>query len=176
MENGFKKHLRIKGVWVNMIKESNLTKYYSQIAEKLDTMIPCDWDKIVLYGEEIGDVSSASFYFFTSDSKVHHSGNIPEEYNVSRKIFKGLLGELLETNKKLWLEFKNADEPTWCLFTFEINSDWKFKIKYGYERNNEIGRLEREIRWAYDELGIVPEDEYERELLEEYLKEQGKSL
>ena len=41
MENGFKKYLRTKGEWVNMIKESNLTKYYSQIAEKLDEMIPC---------------------------------------------------------------------------------------------------------------------------------------
>ncbi|MBN1045251.1 hypothetical protein DVW08_07690 [Clostridium botulinum] len=36
--------------------------------------------------------------------------------------------------------------------------------------------MEREIRWAYDEWGIVPEDEYEKELLEEHLKEQGKSL
>ena len=159
-----------------MIKESNLNKYYSQIAEKLDEMIPFDCNKIVLYGEEIGDVSSASFYFFTIDSKVHHSGNIPEEYNVSKKIFKELLRELLEINKNLWLEFKEADEPTWCSLTFELDSDWKFKVKYGYERNGEIGRLEREIRWAYDELGIVPEDEYERELLEEYLTEQGKSL
>ncbi|WP_370804945.1 immunity protein YezG family protein [Clostridium cagae] len=42
--------------------------------------------------------------------------------------------------------------------------------------NSEIGRLEREIRWAYDKLGIVPEDEYEKVFLEEYLKEQGKNL
>lgn len=130
----------------------------------------------MLYGEEIGAISSASFYFFTSDSKVHHSGNIPEEYNVSRKIFKVLLIELLESNKNLWLEFKEADEPTGCLFIFELDSDWRFRIKYGYERNSESGRLEREIRWVYDELGIIPEDEYERELLEEYLKEQGKNL
>lgn len=155
-----------------MVNENNLSKYYSEIAEKLDYIIPIEWDKIVLYGEENGDVSSVSFYFYTENcEKVHHSGDIPEEYNVSKNIFKTLLRELLEINKNLWLQFKEADEPTWNSLTFQLDSDWKFKIKYGYERNSEIGRLEREIRWAYDELGIIPEDEYEKELLEEYLKE-----
>lgn len=160
-----------------MINENNLSKYYSKIAEKLDEMIPTEWDKVVLYGEEVGNVSSVSFYFFTDNSnKVHHSGDIPQEYNVSKNIFKSLLRELVEINKNLWLEFKVSDEPTWCFFTFYLDSDWKFKVKYGYERNNEIGRLEREIRWAYDELGIIPKDEYEKKLLEEYLKEQGKNI
>lgn len=50
-----------------MIKESNLTKFYSQIAEKLDEMIPCDWNKIVLYGEEddeIRQIQRESFIFY----------------------------------------------------------------------------------------------------------------
>lgn len=159
-----------------MINESNLTKYYELIAEKLDEMIPCDWEKIVLYAEETGDVSSVSFYFFTTDFKVHHSGNIPDEYNVSRNIFKTLIRELIEINKNLWIEFKKSDEPTWYSFSFILDNDWNFKVKYKYERNNEIGKLEREIRWAYDELGLIPQNEYEKELLEEYLKEQGKTL
>ena len=82
----------------------------------------------------------------------------------------------MEINKGLWLEFKESGEPTWCSFTFNFNSEWKFKIKFSYERDEQVGSLEREIRWAYDELGIIPEDDYEKELLEEYLSEQGKSL
>lgn len=95
------------------MEDKKLSKYYGEIAEKLDEMIPVEWDNIILYAEETGDVSSASFY-----------------YN--------------EKNE--------------------------------YKRDSKIGQLERRIRWAYNELGIIPKDEYEKELLEEYLEEQGKSL
>lgn len=160
-----------------MIDESKLTKYYSEIAGKLDEIIPVKWDKISMYAEEVGDVSSVSFYYYTDNGmELHHSGDIPEECNVDEEIFDSLTDELIAINKKLWLEFKNARESTWCSLTFNLDCNWKFQAKFVYERDNEIGRLEREVRWAYDELGIVPEDEYERELLEEYLKEQGKNL
>lgn len=160
-----------------MINENDLTRYYSEIAERLDEIIPVDWDKIVMYAEEIGDVSSVSFYYYiNNNTKVHYSGDIPDEYNVSEDIFDSLIDELMKTNKCLWNEFKNAEESTWSSLTFYLDSNWKFKAKFGYERNAEIGHLEREIRWAYDELGIIPENEYEKKLLEEYLNEQGKSL
>ncbi|WP_297430164.1 immunity protein YezG family protein [Clostridium sp.] len=159
-----------------MINENNLTRYYSEIAEKLDEIIPVDWDKIVMYAEEIGDVGSVSFYYYTDNVKVHYSGDIPYEYNVSEDIFDSLIDELMNTNKCLWDEFKNAGESTWSSLTFYLDSGWRFKVKFGYERNTEIGHLEREIRWAYDELGIIPENDYEKKLLEEYLKGQGKSL
>lgn len=160
-----------------MINENNLTKYYSRIDEKLDEIIPVKWDKISMYAEEAGNVSSVSFYYYTNNCmKLHYSGDIPEECSVDEEIFDSLTDELAAINKELWLEFKNAGESTWCSLTFNLDCNWKFKAKFAYEKNNEIGRLEREIRWAYDELGIIPKDEYERELLEEYLEEQGKSL
>ena len=160
-----------------MVEENKLIKYYSQIAEKLDEIIPVTWDKISMYAEEFGDVSSVSFYYYTDNNSVlHHSGDIPGEWNVDEEIYDRLTDELMEINKGLWLEFKESGEPTWCSFTFNLNSEWKFKIKFSYERDEQVGSLEREIRWAYDELGIIPEDDYEKELLEEYLSEQGKSL
>lgn len=160
-----------------MINENNLTKYYSRIAEKLDEIIPVKWDKISMYAEEVGDVSSVSFYYYTNNCmELHYSGDIPEECSIDEGIFDSLTDELAAINKELWLEFKNAGESTWCSLTFSLDCNWKFQAKFAYEKNNEIGRLEGEIRWAYDELGIIPKDEYERELLEEYLEEQGKSL
>lgn len=63
-----------------MIQENNLVKYYSELAGKLDEIIPCEWERIVLYAEETGDVSAASFYFFTSDSQYYYSENIWEEF------------------------------------------------------------------------------------------------
>ena len=32
-----------------MIEEGKLTTYYSEIANKLDEMIPCKWERIVLF-------------------------------------------------------------------------------------------------------------------------------
>ncbi|MDD7793339.1 immunity protein YezG family protein [Clostridium sp. 'White wine YQ'] len=152
-----------------MINENDLNKYYGEIAEKLDEIIPMKWDKIVMYAEELGTVNSASFYFYTDDcNNINYSGDIPSKFGVSRETFKLLLRELREINRNLWQEFKNAGETAWSTFTLTLNSDGKFKVKFDYEINNEIGLLEREIRWAYDELGIVPEDEYEMKLLDEY--------
>ncbi|XZI79737.1 immunity protein YezG family protein [Clostridium perfringens] len=160
-----------------MIEESKLAKYYSKIAEKLDEIIPVNWDKISMYAEEIGDVSSVSFYYYTdSCKKIHYSEDIPEEYNVNEEIYDLLTDELIAINKKLWLEFKNSGVPTWCSFTFNLDCNWKFKVKFNYERDNEIGRLEREIRWAYNELGIIPKGEYEKELLENYLEQREETL
>ncbi|WBW97142.1 immunity protein YezG family protein [Oceanirhabdus sp. W0125-5] len=160
-----------------MINEKKLTKYYNQIAEKLEQIIPIEWDKVVMYSEETGNTSSVSFYFYSEDcTEVCHSGNIPDKYNVNEDFFDSSIDELIDINKKLWSEFLISGQSTWCSLTFYLDSNWKFKVKYGYERNSEISRLEREIRWAYDELGIIPDDEYEKELLLEYLNEQGKTL
>lgn len=39
-----------------------------------------------------------------------------------------------------------------------------------------MGRMEKVLRWAYDELEIIPRDNYRRSLLKEYLEEQGREL
>lgn len=70
----------------------------------------------------------------------------------------------------LWMEFKRAGEPPWCTLTFDLDRDWRYKVKYGYEIDLDIDSSEREIRWAYDELGIIPEYSYEKKMLERYLK------
>ena len=159
-----------------MIEESKLTEYYSEIANKLDEMIPCKWERIVLFAEEVGDASFATFYFYTEDGKLHNSGNIPDEYNVNRMMSKKALYELIQINKRFWLEFKNSDDEIWYTYTFELDSDWKFKIKFGYENDVDISSLEKKIRWAYDELGIIPNAKAEKVFLKEYLEEQGKEL
>lgn len=159
-----------------MVNEKKLTKYYSEIAQKLDEMIPIDWNRIVMYAEELGDVRTAFFYFYTKNNNIHYSNNIPEEYNVSEKIFDNLLEELWEVNRNLWLQFKNEGDKVWDTLTFYLESDWKFKVKFGYDIDKNIGDYERQIRWTYDELGIVPKSEYAKKLLNEYLKQQGKLL
>ena len=159
-----------------MIEENKLVKYYEEISGKLDEMIPCEWERVVLYAEEIGNVSSAGFYFYTSDGEAHYSEGIPTKYNVTEEEFSARLRELWKINKSLWQEFEDCGEQTWCAFTFYLTKDWKFNIKYHYERNSDISSKERRIRWAYDELGIIPKGKSGKKLLMEYLQEQGREL
>lgn len=159
-----------------MINEADLTKYYSAIADKLDEMIPCEWERIVLYAEEVGNARFATFYFYTGDGKVHHWGDIADEYNVNRMMVSKTLNEVRQLNKDLWLEFKDSGEKIWYSFTFDINSKGKFNIRFDYENKDELSGLEKEVRWAYDELGIIPQEKVERKLLKVYLDEQGRDL
>lgn len=157
-----------------MIDERNLTKYYSDIANQLDDMIPVEWNKIIMYAEENGMSTIASFYFYTKqDNKIHYSSNIPEDFSVSRDIYKQLLRELWGSIEGLWNEFKKADEKTWYTLTFTLESDWRFNAEFGYELNEEIGDFERRILWAYNEIGLIPNDEYAKSVLERLL---GKKL
>lgn len=116
-----------------------------------------------MYVEEDDDMSAISFY--------HYCNDIPEEYNVSEDIYDTLLGELMEINRNLRLTFKEMEEPTWVAYIFRLDSDWNFQIEYIYEQDESVGFFERELRWAYDELGIVPEGDFGKKLLDEYLEE-----
>lgn len=153
-----------------MIKESDLNKYYAEIANQLNEIIPVEWKRIIMYAEDLGDSSSVSFYFYTKeDNNIHHSGNIPEDFSVSRNIFRKLLRELRCTIKNLRNEFDKENEKLWYTLTFTLEEDWRFNVKFGYEIDNEMSDFEREVIWAYNEIGLVPKGEFGREVLEEYL-------
>lgn len=163
-----------------MINENNLSKYYSEIANKLNEMIPVEWKKIAMYAEELGDVSSASFYFYTENKNgdliAHNSGNLQEEYNIDEGEYDYLLNELFQINKRLWLEFKKSGEKTWDILIFKLSSDGKFKIKFEYDVNRDVDYFERKIIWAYEDLGIVPQGRFGMSILEDYLKSKGEEL
>ena len=152
-----------------MVNESKLVELYSEIANQMDSMVPCEWKRIILYAEELGDVSTAGFYFYTNDEQVYWSAGITGRYDVEKYEYMMKFMQLVQLVKELWMEFKNADEEVWSVFTFDIDSEWKFKANYEYELNDEISDLERRIRWAYNELDIVPNGEYGRKLLREYI-------
>ena len=153
-----------------MIDEYNLDEYYAEIASKLNEVIPVEWKRIIMYSEDLGDSSSVSFYFYTKeDDNIHHSGNIPEDFSVSRNIFRKLLRELRGTIKNLRNEFDKENENLWCTLTFTLAEDWRFNVKFGYEIDKEMSDFEREVIWAYNEIGLEPKGEFGREVLEKYL-------
>lgn len=154
-----------------MIDERKLTKYYQAIAQNLNSIIPVKWNKVVLYAEETDYSECTFFYFYTNGDEIHHSGDIPEEYHINENVFSKQLRDLFKAIRSLWEEFRNAGVETWKVITFHLEDNRRFKVKYSYDLNMEIGDYDRQIRWAYDELGIIPEGDYGKKLLNEYLHE-----
>ena len=157
-----------------MVDEEILMHYYEEIANKLDEMSPVEWTKIAMLAEDLGTSCAAGVYFFTKDNKIYYNHNIPEDFNVSEEIYNEILHELWNINRSLREEFVKAGVDPWESMTFILNADWSFNIDYSYETNIEIGKFERRVIWAYEELGIYPEDEFEKGILEEYLEEKEK--
>ena len=157
-----------------MIDEKVLEEYYGEIANKLDEMIPVEWTKIAMLAEDLGTSCAAGVYFFTKDNKVYYNHNIPEDFNVDEEVYRKILDELLEINGRLREEFINFGIQPWKLLSFILNEDWSFKLNYEYEIDEDIDYMERKIIWAYEELGIMPEGEFGKSILKEYLEEKEK--
>ena len=159
-----------------MIDEIKLQEYYGKIADELNEMIPCEWERVVLYAEDDGQGSYAELYFYTEDGNVIAGGTIVDEFNVDEDEYDEHLENLWDRNSELRDEFIDAGEQAWCTYTFNLYNDGRFTMKFGYELNHKLTSMVREIRWAYDELGLIPDSKYERGLLREYFIEQGKEL
>ncbi|MCM1325297.1 MAG: antitoxin YezG family protein [Bacteroidales bacterium] len=159
-----------------MMNEETLTKYYTAIAQKLDEVIPFEWEKVVLYANQTEYSSMALFYFYTEDGNYHYCENIWDKYGVNEREYNKLMNDLDKINESLWHAFKDAGEEPWYSFTFTLDKDWKFNVKYSYENNEGLSGMEIKIRWAYDELGILPPGAYGKELLKKYLLKQEREL
>ena len=157
-----------------MISEEILEYHYGEIANKLDEMIPVEWKKIVMQAIDFGTSATVYFYFYTKDDQAHYGSAIPNEYNVDQTIYNNFVSELIEVNSNFREEFVKANIDPWESMTFILNEDWSFSIDYNYDQNIEIGDFERRVIWAYEELGIMPEGEFGKSILEEYLEEKEK--
>lgn len=160
----------------NMLDESKLTEFYQEIADKMDEMIPVDWERIILRAEQIPGMTSIGFYFLTDDKEYHWSNGIFEEYDVNRNELNIKDYELADAICRMWLEFKDAGEPVWSVFTMDWNGE-QIRVNFDYEEiDNKVSTLTRRDVWAYDELGIVPDSSYARGLFKEYFIKQGREL
>lgn len=146
--------------------------YYGKIANHLDSIIPGEWCEIVMYGEELGDNATASFFFRTEEGgKYIESGKIPDLYKIDKNIYFNLIFELCDIMKQLKAEQVKQGMKEWKTIAFYLNRDYKFKVEYEYEISMDVGSYEREIYWSYNKLGIIPEGDFARDILNVYLKE-----
>ena len=69
---------------------------YQQIASKINEMIPVEWERVYTMAY-IDDQGGEVFNFIHPDSNdIHYYTSIPDDYNVSERIFDELSDELYE--------------------------------------------------------------------------------
>jgi hypothetical protein len=98
--------------------------------------------------------------------------DIPEKFHISDTEFDEIKHQLFEEFVKLWDTFKKHDQEPWTNLTLYLDSSGKIKIHFDYEDLSDANPLHRRIIWKYRYLGMIPEEQEDREFLEEYLKKE----
>ncbi|PTE69334.1 TIGR01741 family protein [Staphylococcus devriesei] len=158
--------------------EEKLNKMYQEIANKINEMIPAEWEQVytMAYIDEEG--TEAFFYYTLPGSDgLHYYTDIPKDYNVSEEIFDELSDELYDLFERLRGSFKENNQEPWTSCEFDFNNEGKLNVSFDYIdwKNSEFGPLAKDNYYEYKKFGMIPEYEYEREEIkdiEQFIKEQ----
>ncbi|EDW23344.1 DUF600 family protein [Bacillus pumilus] len=146
---------------------------YKKIAESINELIPCDWDKVWMYAEILDDSAEIVFYFNEQNEKEYVNGHqIPHKYNVSKSTYIHLLYELSEIFEELKKTYIQNDLGAWTTATLQLDVSGKFTIDFGYEDVYSLGidNVQRIAVWEYENFGFLPDDEEDKEAVLNYLK------
>lgn len=156
------------------METKKMSEIYGIIANKVDDMIPDEWEKIYLYGEVLEDSREVYFYFESTTSKeLVYGHDIPSHYNVDKRIYRKLLKELSSCIVDLYNEYKENSENVWTSLTFILDNTGNVKINYNYDdvMNSAFSAGERQVIWEYEVLGLEPETETCKDIVNRYLNQ-----
>ena len=162
----------------NMTFEEKLSQMYNEIANKISSMIPVEWEKVYAMAY-VNERSGEVFYNYTeprSDELFYYT-SVLNKYNISRSEFMDSVYELYKQFDKLRDLFKEEGLEPWTSCEFDFTSEGKLKVSFDYIDwiNTEFDQLGRENYYMYKKFGVLPETEYEMEEIrevEKYVKDQ----
>ncbi|ELW9492502.1 TIGR01741 family protein [Staphylococcus aureus] len=161
-----------------MAFEEKLSEMYNEIANKISSMIPVEWEKVyaIAYVDDEGGEVIFNYTKPGSD-ELNYYTYIPREYNISEKVFYDLWTDLYRLFKKLRSAFKEEGLEPWTSCEFDFTRDGKLNVSFDYIDwvNSEFGPMGREDYYMYKKFGIWPEKEYainRVKKIEDYIKEQ----
>ncbi|HCU9148377.1 TPA: TIGR01741 family protein [Staphylococcus aureus] len=164
-----------------MAFEEKLSEMYNEIANKISSMIPLEWEKVyaIAYVDDEGGEVIFNYTKPGSD-ELNYYTYIPREYNISEKVFYDLWTDLYRLFKKLRSAFKEEDLEPWTSCEFDFTKEGELKVSFDYIDwiNTEFDQLGRENYYMYKKFGVIPEMEYEMEEIKEikqYIKEQDEA-
>ncbi len=144
-----------------MAKIKTENKYYIQLNELIDEIIPEEWTELAVYVEFPKTSPVFKVYFRKGENgRFFEIKDIPEKYSVAKETFdeqyKKLGSFFFDLRRAYEKEFKGRDCKAISLFVVEeeVVSDYANSIeeKYTYEKRLAI--------WKYKEIGVIdnPDD------------------
>ena len=171
-----KKKLKYRGD--NMNFEEKLSQKYNEIANKISSMIPVEWEKVYAMAY-INERNGEVFYNYTepSSDELFYYTSVLNKYNIPRS-------EFMDSVYELYMQFDNLRElfieeglEPWTSCEFDFTREGKLNVSFDYLdwMNSEFGQIAKENYYMYKKFGISPETEYEINKVKEvekYVKEQ----
>ncbi|MEN4016226.1 TIGR01741 family protein [Staphylococcus aureus] len=161
-----------------MTFEEKLSEMYNEIADKISSMIPVEWEKVYAMAyidEECGEV----FYNYTepSSDELFYYTSVIKKYNLLKSSFMDSVYELHDQFEELREIFKEEGLEPWTSCEFDFTRDGKLNVSFDYIdwMNSEFGPMGREDYYMYKKFGIWPEKEYSINRVKkiaDYIKEQ----
>lgn len=157
----------------NNMESNKMNEIYQDIAEKINDVIPDEWEKVFLYGEVLYDSELVYLYFLSKKNhELIYYLDIPEKYKIEWRIFDIPVEKLDSSILDLYNEYKKQNEKVWTNFTLILDNTGKFRIDFNYDDiyKSEFTISERQHIWEYEVMGIEPTLEEHKEIIERYLK------
>ncbi|GKS17735.1 TIGR01741 family protein [Staphylococcus argenteus] len=161
-----------------MTFEEKLSQKYNEIANKISSMIPVEWEKVYAMAyidEECGEV----FYNYTepSSDELFYYTSVIKKYNILKSSFMDSVYELHDQFEELREVFIEEGLEPWTSCEFDFTREGKLNVSFDYIdfMKSEFGQIAKENYYMYKKIGILPETEYEINKvkeIEQYIKEQ----
>ncbi|CAC6902224.1 Putative cytosolic protein [Staphylococcus aureus] len=164
-----------------MTFEEKLSEMYNEIANKISSMIPIDWEKVYVIAY-VDDGGGQVIFYYTKpgNDELCYYSSIVEDYNVLEEIFDDLWMELYRSFKKLRNIFKEESLEPWTSCEFDFTREGNLKVSFDYIDWIKLGfgPSGKENYYMYKKFGVLPETEYEINKvkeIEQYIKEQDEA-
>jgi len=162
-----------------MEMEKELAGLYQNLAQAMDSMIPCDWSHLYYLGEvEKGRLSWNSVFYFiaTEGNHITRSFDVIDLYGVSKNEHFDLLDEVNKVLIEIYDCFIRNDQEPWEQLSLSLSSSGSFSIDLFYDvmHEDDGGQPQREVGWAYETFGLEPTEGYPKRLFDEYMASKNK--
>ncbi|EYJ71827.1 hypothetical protein V588_00528 [Staphylococcus aureus H19392] len=161
-----------------MTFEEKLSQMYNEIANKISSMIPVEWEKVYTMAY-VDDGGGEVFFNYTKPGSddLNYYTDIPKEYNISVQVFDDLWMDLYDLFEELRDLFKEEDLEPWTSCEFDFTREGNLKVSFDYIDWIKLGfgPSGKENYYMYKKFGVLPETEYEMEEIrevEKYVKDQ----
>ncbi|HBC4915026.1 TPA: TIGR01741 family protein [Staphylococcus aureus] len=164
-----------------MAFEEKLNEMYNEIANKISSMIPVEWETVYAMAY-VNERSGEVFYNYTepSSDELFYYTSVLNKYNIPRSEFMDSVYELYKQFDNLRELFIEEGLEPWTSCEFDFTRDGKLNVVFDYVdwMNSEFGPSGKENYYMYKKFGVLPETEYEINKvkeIEQYIKEQDEA-